>query len=168
LIKPKKPALLADDSTLKEYEKAQSKYIEKMFDTILRESKVKTLPEVLIYLCETYHPDFIIKEKRGAKTKWSDYLKAILAVDLDVRKKKHKQIKAAIIELCDDKYWSKMFIDNKSPLELIRLIAKGGKSNMHYKLVKLLYEDSQSKEPGIVKNWDLFIKEEVNEALKEK
>ena len=61
-----------------------------------------------------------------------------------------------------------MFIDNKRPLELIRVIANGGKSNMYYKLVKLLYEDSQSKEPGIVKNWDLFIKEEVNEALKEK
>lgn len=168
MIKPTKPSLLADDATLKQYEKAQSKYIEKMFDAVFRESKAKTIPEVLIYLCETYHPDFKIKKKRGAKTKWGDYLKAILAVDLDARKKKHKQVKAAIIDLYEDECWSGMFIGNNSPFELVKVIANEGKSNMYFKFAKLLFEDSQSQKPKFVKDWRLEIKKEVSSALKEK
>lgn len=168
MIKPKPPSPLANDATLIEYRKAQNKYIKKMFDAVFSESKAKTIPDVLIYLCETYHPDFKIKKKRGAKTKWSDFLKAILAVDLDARKKKHKQIKAAIIDLYEDACWSKMFIGVNSPFELVKLIANEGKSNAYFKIAQLLYKDSQIKEPGIVKDWGLLIKKTVDEDLKEK
>ena len=165
MIKPKKPSLLADESTLKAYEKAQNEYISKMFEVVIRESKAKTISEIVIYLCETYHSDFKIKKKRGAKTKWGDYLKAILAVDLEARKKSHKQVKKAIIELYEDKYWSKMFIGNNSPFELVKVIATEGKSNIYFKFAKLLYEDSRSKNPKFVKNWSLEIKKEVEAAL---
>lgn len=168
MIKPKKPPLAADADAFKEYEKAQNEYINKMFDAIFRESKAKTIPEVLIYLCETYHPNFKIKKKRGAKTKWNDYLKALLFVDLENRKKRHKQSKNAIYELIDDEIWGKMFEKNdsrESSVALVKLIAKQGKKNGFTKFTQLVYEDSMSKKPKFVENWNLEIKKQVDSAI---
>ena len=168
MIKPKKPPLTADVSALKEYEKAQNEYIKEMFDTVIRESKAKTISEIVIYLCETYHPNFKIKRKRGAKTKWNDYLKALLFVDLDIRKKRYKQTKEAIIELIDDENWKKMFEKNdsrESSVALVKLIAKQGKRTTYTRFSQLVYEDSISKKPKFVKNWDLEIKKQVDLAI---
>jgi len=167
LIKPKKPSLLADESTHKAYEKAQNEYISKMFEVVIRESKAKTISEIVIYLCETYHSDFKIKKKRGAKTKWSDYLKALIAVDLDIRKKHHKQTKNAIYELIEDDIWGKLFEKNdsrESSVALVKLMAKQGKKNAFTKFAQLVYEDSNSKKPKFVQNWNLEIKEQVDLA----
>ncbi len=168
MIKPKKPPLLADEASIKRYEKAQNAYISKMFEVVIRESKAKTISEIVIYLCETYHPDFKIKKKRGAKTKWSDYLKALVAVDLEIRKRRHKQTKNAIYELIDDDIWKKMFEKNgsrESSVALVKLMAKQGKKNTFTKFAQLVYEDSISKEPKFVKNWNLEIKKQVDLAI---
>ena len=162
MIKPKKPSLLADDAILKEYEKAQNEYISKIFDTVIRESKAKTISEVVIFLCEKYHPDFKIKQTRGAKTKWSDYLKAMLAVEVEYRKKESGSTKKAILDLIDDPIWQRMFKKSKDAIGLAKEIAKDGKKGIYYKIARFEYLESANK--GYVE-WNKEVEKAIDEAL---
>jgi len=162
LIKPKKPSLLADNAILKEYEKAQDEYISKMFDTVIRESKAKTISEIVIFLCEKYHPDFKIKRTRGAKTKWSDYLKAMLAVEVEYRRKESGSTRKAIRDLIDDPIWQRMFKKSKDAIGLAKEIAKDGKTGICYKIARFEYLESANK--GYVE-WNKEVEKVIDEAL---
>ncbi|WP_353437915.1 hypothetical protein [Polynucleobacter sp. UK-FUSCHL-C3] len=162
MIKPKKPSPLADDATLNEYKKAQSHYIEKMFDTVVRESKAKTTSEVVIYLCEKYHPDFKIKQTRGAKTKWGDYLKAMLAVEVEFRRKESGSTKKAIRDLIDDPIWQRMFSKSKDSVGLAKEIIKDGKKGIYYKIARFEYLESVNKGYAV---WSKEVKKIIDEAL---
>ncbi len=165
MIKPKKPSLfslLRDEDAFQKYEKAQSEYIKKMFDTVILESNAKSIPELVIYLCENYHSDFKIKKTRGAKTKWSDYLKAMLAVEIEYRRKESGSTKRAIHDLIEDPIWQRMFSKSKDAYGLAKEMAKDGKKGTDYKIARFEYLESANE--GYI-GWNKEVKKMIDEAL---
>lgn len=164
--KPKSPALLADDIEFKRYRDELYKYYSYLLEEIQEESNLKDPTSIVIYLCEKYHPNLKIKEKRGAKIKWSSLLKATLTIDLESRKKKHRLVKNAIYELIQDPNWAKMFKQSDSTFELIKKLSLDGKKDkLSYKLVKMVYEDCQKGGKKFAESWNSFINEGINEYL---
>ena len=165
MIKPKKPSLsslLRDEVAFQKYEKAQSEYIKKMFDTVIRESNAKSISELVIFLCENYHSDFKNQKTRGAKTKWSDYLKAMLAVEVEYRRKESGSTKGAIHDLIEDPIWQRMFSKSKDAYGLAKEIAKDGKKSIYYKIARFEYLESSNK--GYF-GWNKEVKKMIDEAL---
>jgi hypothetical protein len=70
---------------------------------------------------------FKIKQTRGAKTKWGDYLKAMLAVEVEFRRKESGSTNKAIRDLIDDPIWQRMFSKSKDSVGLAKEIIKDGK-----------------------------------------
>lgn len=164
--KPKSPAPLASNIEIKKYKDELNEYYSFLLKKIQEESNLKDPISIVIYLCEKYHPDLKIKEKRGAKTKWSNLLKATLAVDLEAKKKKGESNKTAIYELISSPNWAKMFKKSNSTADLVKNLSLNGKKDkLSYKLVKIVYEDCQKGGKKFAENWDAFIKEGVDEYL---
>ena len=134
--KPAQPGLLAKNSEVKEYSKQLASYKKEMLEVLRAESGLNDLQDLVVYLAEAYHPRLRIKQKVGAKTKWSDLLNCAVAVEVDILKKEYSTRKSAIENLTEMSPWKIIVRNSKDPLGLFDKADKAGRKSKFYPVLK--------------------------------
>jgi hypothetical protein len=140
---------------------AQNKSIERELK-ILREfsSRYNTMnwAELFFGVVNEY-TEFKIKESKGKKERWTPLLSAMIAVEINERRK-GRTLKAAITELENHILWSEFINGSEDGYALFHKAYKDGRktNNRHeYALAQRLYEGS---------NWELEIKGQIRQFQK--
>lgn len=161
--KPKALGLLATKDEVKAYFVSEEKYRKTVINSLLGEYQTTSLQDVIISLAETYHPKYKIRKKRGTKTKWNDYLKALLSIEIAKLESKTIPKKTAIYNLIQNTSWSKLVKNSEDPQELLKKIEKEGRKTSIFKaMVKANLLSTLQKDQ---KNWQLMVESSINEAL---
>ena len=78
------------------YDISVAKYKEYILKSLVKEVGSSALFDIIFYLAEKYHPTLKVKHKRGAKTKWSEYLNAMIAVEVQSHRNAGLLLKEAV------------------------------------------------------------------------
>jgi hypothetical protein len=163
MIKPKPLGLLATQEEFKNQLVLEEQYKKELITKLLIEQQSKSLDELVIKLAEKFHPKYKIKEKRGAKVKWSSYLKALLSLEIKNLQKSGASRKVAIHRLLDKSSWSKLTKNSKDPFELLSGMDKEGKKTKLYSALEMSYAFSVLKKD--TDNWKEMVETSIKEAL---
>jgi hypothetical protein len=163
MIKPKPLGLLATKEELKNNLALEKQYKEELITKLLIEQQSKSLDELVIKLAEKFHPKYKIKEKRGAKVKWSSYLKALLSLEIKNLQNSGASRKVAIHRLLDKSSWSKLTKNSIDPFELLSGMDKEGKKTPFYQALEKSYAYSVLKKD--TDSWKEMVETSIREAL---
>jgi hypothetical protein len=111
-------------------------YREGVINYIMEESGKTSLPDLVLYMYVMYHPNWIPTKRRGAKTKWSEFLNCAVAAEVNALKDRKKNRKTVIDEMTVDPRWKKLIKESsKHPSENISCAEKDGKKLALYPLM---------------------------------
>jgi hypothetical protein len=165
--RPLKPGLLASDQEIDQYLTEYAKYKKYIIQHIQSESGLSDLSDLIVYLSETYHtdPKIRLKQKIGAKTKWSDWLNCSIAVEINhLRKQNITRIKA-LKALTNDPLWNKLIPKNsKDPQGLFDKADKAGKKLKLYPV--MIKARLYSQEKNELDEYYESIESAIEEAVK--
>lgn len=135
-----------------------------ILNTLSEEAQSKDAIEIIFYLAEKYHPDLKVRNKRGAKTKWSQYLNAMVAAEVEAHRGQGISVKESVWKVAQEIRWRALVKNTKDKgYELINKAYKSGKNNPSFKLAQKEYE--LSKQGVKLFNWDEAAKKMVEKAL---
>lgn len=92
--------------------KAQSEYEKHILTELVKEFGTASLGELLICVVEKHHKTLKVKDKPGAKEKWSPLLCAMIKAEVDAKRQSSNSLKAVIQELSKDPLWKVFIGDN--------------------------------------------------------
>lgn len=152
----------ADDH--RKHDEEVAKYQLYVLKRVCEEAQSKDLIEIIFYLTEKFHPTLKIRHKRGAKTKWAEFLNAMIAVEVQSNRDSGILLKEAIWKVAKENRW-KALIKNTSDegYGLINRAYKNGKKNKSYIVAKKAYALSEKGEKPF--NWDETARNTVKKAL---
>ena len=170
MIKKPKPLTMPDLLRLKQGEEQSAiikrnnevtKYENFIFDELVKEFSPSSIAELLFLVVEKYHPRLKIKEAKGAKKKWDDYLCSMVAVEIDARRNSKNTLKKVINDLCKHPTWGR-FVENiyGGGEEQFKKVYKIGKKAKLYNYAKYIRST-----PG---QWDEHLNSELDRFLKPK
>ena len=162
--KPIPLGLLAGKQEIKNYNEEYANYKKFMIEYIQQESGLADLSDLVVYLAETYHtdPKIRLKKKTGAKTKWSDYLNCVIAVEVDNLKIKNRTRLKSLEILTTKSPWNKLIPKNsKDPLGIFDKADKAARDSKLYPLTikARLFSESTNDLDGYYKCIESAIKE---------
>lgn len=134
--RPMKPGLLALKKEVRQYQKNLGIYKNHLIAHMQEESGLIAPQDLVMYLAEKYHPKYSVKQKVGAKTKWSDLLNCIVAVEIEALRDEFGTRKAAIDYLAVTAPWNKLTKDSNDPSGLINKAVVVGKNSRFFSIVK--------------------------------
>jgi len=129
---PKKLGLLAMHGDLSEASKEHARYETFVTDLIKKESGLTRDIDLLLFVAEKYHPKLRIKKKIGAKTKWSELLNCMVAVEIDSLKRLKMNRKTAIETLLEKPMWNRLVKKSRDPYGLFDKADKAGRKSKLY------------------------------------
>lgn len=141
-----------------------AKYREFVLTSLIKEVGSSEPFEIIFHLGEKYHPTLKVKHKRGAKTKWGDYLNAMIAVEVQYHRDSGLLLKEAIWKVSEENRW-KVLLKNTSDkgLALIDKAYKNGKKLDSYSLALKCFKLNNLGDPLF--NWDETASKMVKRAL---
>jgi hypothetical protein len=163
MIKPKPVGLLALDEEIKESYYLHQKYKEKLISDLLSTYEARTLEDLIVVLCEKFHPSYIEKNKRGAKTKWNEYLCALLAFEIKRKMNEGKLKKTAIYEIVRDPLWCKLGKNSKDIFGLFAKAEKSGSKSNFYPVIKDYYSHLEYKSE--LHEWSDLLQSTIKKAI---
>jgi hypothetical protein len=161
--KPKPVGLLALNEEIKESYFLHEKYKEELISELLRTYEARTLEDLIVVLCEKFHPSYIEKNKRGAKTKWNEYLCALLAFEIRRKMNEGKLKKTAIYEIVRDPVWCKLGKNSKDIFGLFAKAEKSGSKSKLYPVIKNHYSYLEYKNE--LHEWSGLLQSTIQEAI---
>lgn len=165
--KPRRPLkgvnALLQGKPQKEYENSINDYLLRLFSEISKEAGTSDPYALVIYLAEQYHPNFISKNKRGAKLKWNPLLKAMLSVSVDSLHKSNEPRKTAIFQLLNHGAWALLVKESTNPFDIFEKAYKEGKKSSLYGFAKTLYQQSYQNDLGM--SWENDVKKVIDKTI---
>lgn len=134
--RPIQPGLLEGNDVAREYKKQYASYKKELLAVLSAESGLSDPHDLVVYLTELYHPRLRIKQKVGARTRWSDYLNCAVAVEVDFLRVELSTRKSAIESLVDTLPWEKLVTNSKDPFGLFDKADKAGRKSKFYQILK--------------------------------
>jgi hypothetical protein len=134
--KPIKPGLLATKKDVGQYQKDLNIYKSYLATLIHEESGLSSPQDLVMYLVEKYHPKYSIKQKVGAKTKWSDLLNCVIAVEIAALRAEFDTRQSTIDYIAATLPWKRLTKDSRDPYGLINKAATTGKKSKFFKIVQ--------------------------------
>lgn len=131
-------------------------YYSHIFSELTKEFGTQSTDNLLFLVVEKYHPHLKIKENKGAKKKWNDYLCAMVTVEIDSRRNTGDPLKKAVHDLCKHPIWKK-FVQGIDGEEQFKKVYKHGKKSKFLNLVKRYY--------ALQDDWENQILQELNKFL---
>jgi hypothetical protein len=111
-------------------------YREGVINYIMEESGKTSLSDLVLYMYVMYHPNCIPTKKRGAKTKWNEFLNCAVAAEVNALKSRKKNRKTVIDEMTLDPRWKKLIKESsKDPSGNLSSAEKDGKKLALYPLM---------------------------------
>ena len=162
--KPPKIGLLATKQEIITLATFQQNYELKVIQSLLNEYQVNTIQSLVICLAEKFHPDFLSKHKRGAKLKWSEYLNALLAFEVDREKCRTSLRKTAILKVLEEPQWSQLARNSKDKFELFSKADKHGRNSKIYPCIEKHYKYLEITNQ--LDEWEDIVKSTIYSALK--
>ena len=161
---PKKLGLLAMHGDFSEASKEYARYETFITDLIKKESGLTRDIDLLLFVAEKYHPKLRTKKKVGAKTKWSELLNCMVAVEIDSLKRLKMNRKTAIEMLLEKPIWNRLVRDSRDPFGLFDKADKVGRKSRLYSVAR----DAQkySEVTNTLTEHQKNIEELITEALK--
>ena len=129
---PKELGLLATQEELSGVIEEWAKYKTFVTDAIKKESGLTRDIDLLLFVVHKYHPELRIKKKIGAKTKWSELLNCMVAVEIDSLKRLKVNRKTAIETLLEKPMWNKLVKNSRDPYGLFHNADKAGRKSKLY------------------------------------
>ena len=126
---------------------------------LVKEFGTGTLGQLLIMVTEKYHPKLKIKETKGAKKIWNDFLCALVAVEINTRRKSGDSLKKVVNDLCKEPIW-KQFVRGIDGEEQFKKVYKDGKKSRYFRIANQLH--------ALPNEWESLIKEELKLFKKSK
>jgi hypothetical protein len=147
-----------------EHDIAVARYKEYVLRTLIEEVNSSEPFEIIFYLAEKYHPKLKLKHKRGAKTKWADYLNAMIAVEVQSHRDSGLLLKEAVWKVSKENRWKSLFKKTSDKgIGLINKAYKNGKKLDTYPIALKSYYLSNQGVPEF--KWDETAKKMVERAL---
>lgn len=141
-----------------------AKYREFVLASLIKEVGSSAPYEIIFHLAEKYHPTLKVKHKRGAKTKWGDYLNAMIAVEVQAHRDSGLLLKEAIWKVSKENRWKALLKGaSDKGLALINKAYKNGKKLDSYSLALKFFKLNDVDDPLF--NWDETALRMVNRAL---
>ena len=129
---PKELGLLATQEELSGVIEEWAKYKTFVTDAIKKESGLTRDIDLLLFVVHKYHPKLRIKQKIGAKTKWSELLNCVVAVEIDSLKHLKMNRKTAIETLLEKPMWDRLVKNSRDPYGLFDKADKVGRKSKLY------------------------------------
>ena len=121
---------------------------------LVKEFGTTSLGELLFCVVEKYHKTLKVKKSAGVSKKWTNFLNALVSVEIDAMRANGKSLKNAIIELTENKVWKKFALKTSDGgVEVFLKAYKNGKKDAQsYNLAKKLYERDHSDWEDTIKS----------------
>ncbi len=146
------------------YDISVAKYKEYILKSLVKEVGSSALFDIIFYLAEKYHPTLKVKHKRGAKTKWSEYLNAMIAVEVQSHRNAGLLLKEAVWKVSKENRWTNLFKKTSDKgVQLINRAYKNGKKSKSYEIAFKSYKLSKEGDPLF--KWDETASRMVKRAL---
>jgi len=129
---PKKLGLLATQGDFSNASEEYARYETFVTDLIKKESGLTRDIDLLLFVAGKYHPKLRIKKKVGAKTKWSELLNCMVAVEIDSLKRLKMNRMTAIETLLEKPMWNKLVKNSRDPYGLFNNADKAGRKSKLY------------------------------------
>ena len=143
---------------------AVAKYKEHVLKALIEEVGSSAPFDIIFYLTEKYHPILKVRNKRGAKTKWSSYLNAMIAVEVQAHRDNGLMLKEAVWKVSKENRWKALFRKTSDKgIELVNKAYKSGKKSDSYSIASKSYYLSKQGVPEF--KWDETAKKMVGRAL---
>jgi hypothetical protein len=143
---------------------AVAKYKEYILRTLIEEVGSPAPFDIIFHLIEKYHPILKVKHKRGVKTKWGDYLNAMIAVEVQTYRDSGMMLKEAVWEVSKENRWKALFRKTTDKgIQLINKAYKSGKKSDSYPIALKSHYLSKIGVPEF--KWDKTAAKMVRQAL---
>ena len=141
-----------------------AKYEEFVLRTLIDEVGSPKPFDIIFHLAEKYHPKLKVKFKRGVKTKWGDYLNAMIAVEVQSYRDTGMLLKEAVWKVSKENRWKPLFRKaSDKGIGLINKAYKSGKKSNSYKIALKSHYLSNMGAPEF--KWDETAQKMVHKAL---
>lgn len=140
----------------------RTKYKNFILEDIKKETGILDLEDLVFFLASNFYRKYQIKNKRGPKSKWNPMIRALLAVEVEMRSE--KTVREAIERLLLDSSWKKMLPKSGDGFELFLTQYKSGRKNLGaYEYARYEYRAAMSD--GYPSNWTNLVRTYIDSAL---